>query len=415
MPNLKLKLPSRNWLIFLSISGTFTSLVLYDKYEKKRAQKKWCTLVSHLAREPLDSRSMPRRLTVYLSAPPGDGLKASRDYFTEYVKPVLVAGALDWDVVEGRREGEVRAGLAEKIRKWRRKHGEGVQVTTPEEADVEAIVETVRQGVGGSEWVGMKGDLVIGRHTWKEYIRGLHEGWLGPVESPATPTPEIAAHNSPPESPVAADGEQASPATDDASPTASPTAPATEAEASEPPSKQAVTPALITPTAYASASPPQSLPQTFDPSTPLPLPHILGFLNTPTRLYRFLTRRHLAEQIGRETAAIVLAAQTRPYSTASTASTASEFIDPDTSSSATALTEQARTLEGEERDWIKSIRKRAAGDETERVWLDEVVLDPRVAARMSRFELASEDEARAARIGEGKEGARDEGGDGSGE
>jgi hypothetical protein len=30
---------------------------------------------------------------------------------------------------------------------------------------------------------GPKGDLVIGRHTWKEYIRGLHEGWLGPLDA----------------------------------------------------------------------------------------------------------------------------------------------------------------------------------------------------------------------------------------
>lgn len=58
------------------------------------------------------------------SAPPGDGLRAAREHFHEYVKPILVAGAVDWEVIEGRKEGDVRAGLAAKIRRLRRRNGE---------------------------------------------------------------------------------------------------------------------------------------------------------------------------------------------------------------------------------------------------------------------------------------------------
>ena len=82
-------------------------------------------MVSYLAREPLPTTQLPRKFTVFLCAPPGDGLRSAREYFQEYIKPVLVAAAVDWDVVEGRREGEVRAGLAARVRALRRKHGEG--------------------------------------------------------------------------------------------------------------------------------------------------------------------------------------------------------------------------------------------------------------------------------------------------
>lgn len=160
---------------------------MYDRHQRKLAERKWCTLVSHLAREPLPVNSLQRKLTIYLSAPPGDGLRSAREYFQEYIKPVLVAAALDWEVVEGRREGDVRAGTAERVRKLRRKGGEAGQAE--EEEDAETLVDQTRYRTGIRDLDGVKGDIVIGRHTWKEYIRGLHEGWLGPLDPP--PNPEL--------------------------------------------------------------------------------------------------------------------------------------------------------------------------------------------------------------------------------
>src|SRR2546423_13753441 len=86
MPNFRFKLPSRNWMIFLSITGSFAAAVIYDKRETKRAQQKWCKLVSHLSEEPIEVNTLPRRLTVFLAAPPGDGLSPSRELFKQYVK-----------------------------------------------------------------------------------------------------------------------------------------------------------------------------------------------------------------------------------------------------------------------------------------------------------------------------------------
>ncbi len=126
---------------------------------------------------------MPRKLTIYLSAPPGDGLRTAQDHFTEYVKPILAASGLDWDYVQGRMQGDVRAVVAERMRKarrgWENEPEDASHIPTNDE-----LVEMHRKTRNISEYDGVRGDVVIGRHTWKEYVRGLHEGWLGPLVAP---------------------------------------------------------------------------------------------------------------------------------------------------------------------------------------------------------------------------------------
>jgi import inner membrane translocase subunit TIM54 len=55
-------------------------------------------------------------------------------------------------------------------------------------------------------------------------------------------------------------------------------------------------------------------------------------------------------------------------------------------------------LEFEEPEWHKSVRERKEDDTRERIWLDEMVLDPRIAERMRKFVLEPEVEERAKRI-----------------
>lgn len=395
--NFRPRLPSRNWMIFLSITATFTAAVIYDKREKKRAQRKWCKLVEHIAKEPLGRQEMPRKLTVFLESPPGDGLRTAQDHFKEYVKPILVASGLDWEFIQGRKEGDVRAELAEKIRNSR---------IPPEERTEETVIDEVRRRSGIHEFDGIRGDIVIGRHTWKEYVRGLHEGWLGPVTEPPKPAeeksteepstfdkqmeppmetlPGITIHSTTGEDGNAPPDQASDPKPDDKS--KKPSQPAPFIKTSE----------------YQSAATPIDLPPEVSPSIPISFPHILGFLNTPKRLYRFLNRRVLADSIGRETAAIILGSY-RPYHTTSAS-------PPDTFSSdnpeespqsndqeAGQAAEQQTALLEEEKEWHKSIRVRVEG-EPERTWLEPVVLDPRIASRMRRFELDAADEARARSI-----------------
>lgn len=385
-------------MIFLSITGSWTAAVMYDRREKKRIQKKWAKLVEHIAQEPIDTHQLPRKLTVYVSAPPADGLVPARDHFHEYVKPILVAAALDWDAIEGRREGDVRAGLAERIRKLRKKRGE--TSSEPLEDGLEETLEGLRQRAGVREWDGPSGDIVIGRHTWKEYVRGLHEGWLGPLDTPAPtpaeaalttadfPVPQIEEPSDSPQSKVVH-------ATDDASPIAEldSSKPAEEEKPKEEenkPKKKKQPPPFITTAEYENATLSPSCPQALGPVAVIPQAHLLGFWNFPIRMYRFLNRRRVADTIGRETAAAVLGAY-RPFeSTGAISSNASEETNDGSQ------WEQQQLLAFEEPDWHKTARDRSKDEEgKERVWLDDMVLDSRIAERMKRFMLESTSEERA--------------------
>jgi import inner membrane translocase subunit TIM54 len=157
--------------------------------------------------------------------------------------------------------------------------------------------------------------------------------------------------------------------------------------------------AYISTADYPSAHLPSSLPQAFDSSVPIEFPHILGFFNTPIRMYRYLTQRHLAESIGSQVAALVLAGDARSYrdeSFSSDSEMSSASVD---STPSPGGFEQQTVLEWEEKEWHKSVRKRdEENPDKEREWLDDIVLDQRISTRMQRALLSPEDEARCQRI-----------------
>ncbi|KAL2153459.1 hypothetical protein VTH82DRAFT_4614 [Thermothelomyces myriococcoides] len=396
LPNLPRKLPSRNWMIFWTITGAFTTAIIYDKREKKRAIAKWSHAVEHLAKEPLPHDSLglaqPRKLTIYLSSPPGDGLRIAQDHYTEYVKPILAASGLDWEFVQGRREGDVRAYVAERVRRLRRSREQGDEPDPAKEPTKEEIVEAFRKSRGIKEYDGVRGDIVIGRHTWKEYLRGLHEGWLGPLSPPPEPEPL----------PTAVNAEQP---TED-KPAEDKSAEEKKVEEEEKKPKRPPQPKPYNTTAdYPSAVLPSVAPDAFDPSAPIREPHILGFLNTPTRLYRFLNRRKLADDIGREVAAVCLCTY-RGYQRLA-ADTNADSTNSPIATHEQQLWEQEKELAWEEKDWIKSIWKEddpksadasGAAEIPERVRAKPIVMDSRIAERMRRFQLRPEDEERANKI-----------------
>ncbi|KAA8567385.1 hypothetical protein EYC84_010405 [Monilinia fructicola] len=358
--NFRPRVPSRNWIIFLSITGSFTAAVIYDKREKKRAQRKWCRLVEHIAKEPLgDSRTMPRKLTVFLEGPPTDGLRVAQDHFKEYVKPILVASGLDWEFIQGRKEGDIRAELAEKIRNARLPFEESAEGQDP--------ILSTRRNAGIKEFDGPRGDIVLGRHTWKEYIRGLHEGWLGPLTEPPKPTADA------PEATETAVPKPEAPRPEAETPVDSLLGNTIHSKEKPAEDKNKKPSPFISTSDYASATLPSSFPSELDPSAAISFPHILGFLNTPTRLRRFLNRRHLADQIGRDTAAVILA-NYRPYHDSSSSSPSAASSDSESSEP-----EQSTLLKHEEKEWHKSIH-------------------PRIASRMRKAELTAEEEERAKRI-----------------
>ncbi|KAI8690758.1 hypothetical protein LRP88_08027 [Fusarium phalaenopsidis] len=381
LPNLPRKLPSRNWLIFWAITGTISAAIIYDKREKKRATAKWKHVVAPLAKDTISSASqLPRKLTIYLEAPPGDGLRVAQDHFIEYAKPVLAASGLDWEFVQGRQQGDVRAAVAEKIRRARRKD------ERPDEVDLqtdEATIEALRKKNSVPEYEGTKGDIIFGRHTWKEYVRGLHEGWLGPLDPPAKPEPETtttAVEGSPEGVQTEGEGEKPEEKKEDE-----------KKEDEKKPERPPQPPPYNSPDDYSLASLPAQIPFEFSPSNPIPFPHRLGFRHTFVRLNRFFNRRKLADEIGREVAAVCFAASSR------------EWREAD------GQYEQQLVLQHEEKDWVKSVWENKAPKEDdsaaapavpvkEKIWASPLVVDARLMQRMRRFEISPEDEARAAQI-----------------
>ena len=392
----------------------------------------------HLTNDPLPTHKLQRKLTVFLEAPPGDGLRSAREHFNEYVKPVLSAASLDYEVVEGRRQGEIRAGLAEQIRRKRRRAGEtgAVPEQQEEHIDLESALASNREKTGVEQWDGIGGDLVVGRHAWKEYIRGLHEGWLGPLDNPqddqraesvpaadSQPQKQIDAPLTPDADALTTLGSDALSTTADDQHDSSDLSPAStegknagngqeERKEHELPSKPLVNPPRNTPSSYPTSHLASSTPAELTPSVAIAFPHLLGFLKTPIRMWRFLNRRYEADAIGRQTAAAVLATH-RPFRenepSVSTSSFNPDLVDGHnvhvTNDSLANRWEQQELLRHEEPDWPKSIRKRPDGEKARELeWLDPMVLDERIAARMRLFEVDSENEERADRIGKGAKG-----------
>ncbi|KAL2758804.1 hypothetical protein ACRALDRAFT_2040888 [Sodiomyces alcalophilus JCM 7366] len=384
LPSLPRKLPSRNWMIFFTVTGSFSAAVIYDRREKKRATARWARAVAPLASEPVPNPSqLPRKLTVMLSAPPGEGVRVAQDHFLEYIKPVLAASGLDWEFIQGRAQGDIRAAVAERIRRRRRLDEKPDELLEPTE---EAIREEVRRRNNIPEYVGDAGDIVIGRNTWKEYIRGLHEGWLGPLDLPP--------HLQPPPPPPPAEEEATT--TEDGATAENQDKKKEEEEKEKKPERPPQPLPHNTTDEYSDSPLPRTIPGHFSPSAPIQFPHILGFLNTPTRLVRFLNRRALADDIGRQVAAVCFAAN-REWREEAEASSDDRL----------ARREQELALEWEEKNWIKSVWKTEADDEEdkkagklpkEKVWTNPMVLDPRITSRMRRFELLPEDEERARAI-----------------
>jgi import inner membrane translocase subunit TIM54 len=417
--------------------GGWTGAVWYDRREKKRIQAKWCEAVLHVARQPLAADAMPRRLRVVLAATPGDSLLAAREHFYLYARPVLLAAGVDWVAVEGRKEGEVRAQIAEAIRARRAGAGEGM-CDVDEEEKVK-IIKEIRARLDVKDEAATAGDIIFGRNTWKEYVRGLHEGWLGPLRNPEPPNQQdqdtgVEDGKATSEAPAAKD--ESRPSSEDTTgtptgtsdPLSSETLPKLEGQdvlggdtASSPevepvqsndnvqsksdsqpsPSegekktdeavkKRTLPPPFIDSKSYADASLPPSLPNMLGPSVAVPYPVIFGFLNTPIRMWRFLNQRHLADQVGQQVAAAILASSTQ-YREAERP-VYEKADSPMASAQDSALCwEQEDVLQEEEWGWQKSFRKRDEKElEKERVWLDPVVLDSRIASRMAKFVVPSD-------------------------
>ncbi|THH28504.1 hypothetical protein EUX98_g5687 [Antrodiella citrinella] len=170
-------LPSRNWLIFLSVTSTVLGYYCYDRTESKRIRQVYVDRVKHLADAPLHSLACPRKVTVYGSKWPDDeDHDRCMKYFRKYVKPIFVAAAVDYEMVSGRRHGDLANRIAEDI-KARRRLDAGIDQSPPNPMNLPTLsLEQLRR----QELEG--GIVIVGRPSFKEYMTGLKRGWTESLE-----------------------------------------------------------------------------------------------------------------------------------------------------------------------------------------------------------------------------------------
>ncbi|OSX65593.1 hypothetical protein POSPLADRAFT_1065302 [Postia placenta MAD-698-R-SB12] len=166
------KLPSRNWLIFIGVTSTLTGYYLYDRQQCKRIRQEYVDKVKHFAEIPLHSMDYPRKVTVYGTKWPGDeDSDRSMLFFRKYVKPVLVAAAVDYEMIKGKRHGDLARRIAEDIKKRRRIE---LGLEPPPVMPV-VLPNTSAEDKRRRELEG--GVVIVGRLTFKEFMAGLKRGW----------------------------------------------------------------------------------------------------------------------------------------------------------------------------------------------------------------------------------------------
>ncbi|TFY60085.1 hypothetical protein EVJ58_g5373 [Rhodofomes roseus] len=167
-------LPSRNWLIFLGVTSTIAGYYIYDRRKCKEIRKEYVDKVKNLADVPLHSLDYPRKVTVYGSKWPADedydrGMK----YFRKYVKPILVAAAIDFEMINGRRHGDLARRIADDIKKRRRLELglDQPPIVLPHHSPEDQRRRELEGGI-----------VIVGRPTFKEFMAGLKRGWTERLE-----------------------------------------------------------------------------------------------------------------------------------------------------------------------------------------------------------------------------------------
>lgn len=95
-------------------------------------------------------------------------------YFRKYVKPIFVAAAIDYEMITGKRHGDLTDRIAEEIRKSRR-IDVGLDPTPTPDAfppnyPFRSLAQLRQERLEG-------GIVIVGRPAWKEFMAGLKKGW----------------------------------------------------------------------------------------------------------------------------------------------------------------------------------------------------------------------------------------------
>ncbi|KAE8271281.1 hypothetical protein A4X09_0g1050 [Tilletia walkeri] len=192
------RLPSRNLSLFLLTVSTISYLYYDDRQTCKRLKQSYIARVQHLAKEPLPSSGYPRKITVYGAMWPGDDdPDKSTLFFRRYVKPILVAAAIDWEVLHGTRPGGLARDLSARIFARRRQLAgiEGWSDDLSQSRDPlppnQPQPPTTPFSLTPEQQLQRELDgciVLLGRPALKEWAYGMKVGWSStlPLERPDT-------------------------------------------------------------------------------------------------------------------------------------------------------------------------------------------------------------------------------------
>lgn len=239
------KLPSRNWMIFWTVIGSLTGGIIYDKWKQRVLRDEFMEKYkNNNLNFPINEKH--RKLRIYVSPPPNDYLDESMKYFRRFVKPIINSSGIDFEIITMERQGDIRYKVAEEIRQLRREKAGllnnnennneneiGIEISNTSSSNVnnhinpifenfkvdeskkdennENEIKNLRDLYKPMDVLGVEkifgnfedrvlnvksedalvndvrnagGIICIGRGAYKEYINGVHEGLLGPLEEP---------------------------------------------------------------------------------------------------------------------------------------------------------------------------------------------------------------------------------------
>ncbi|EPQ26831.1 uncharacterized protein PFL1_05466 [Pseudozyma flocculosa PF-1] len=179
----KPRLPSRNWSIFLVTVGTLSYLYYDDRKQCRQIRRDYCDKVSHLAHESMRTNDWPRKVVVYTTKSPGDDdYDQALRYFKKYVKPILVAAAVDWEVTNGTKHGGLARELQARFQERRRKllglepwDATASDPNMPHSPFALTPQQQLQREIDG-------GIVLVGRPALKEWAWALKNGWGTPLE-----------------------------------------------------------------------------------------------------------------------------------------------------------------------------------------------------------------------------------------
>lgn len=347
---IKAKMPSRRWMSFWAFAASLGAYLGYDRYQVRLIRKEWMEKVSHLGEGSYDTNRLPRKLTIFVAPPPDGFLDESMKCFRKYVKPIINSAAIDMEVYTEEKQGEIRTAVASKIRELRqsrsnlelqghqdRSTGENLfthfqksflpWIRPNSDAGNDDVLVNRQELYSPVDVLGFYykygtmnvkrddesdpeksgGVICVGRGSYKEYIWGIHEGLLGPLEEPKRIELNVTTNDNSNDTEKPGEDDKHENVDEDKS-----------SEREKDQDEKSVSRPYVFPSEYGKCElapeldfgsvirNSKNVPVLFEqPVYAFLLPKVYGFLKTPEKIYNFFNRRKVAEDYCEKAAAIV--------------------------------------------------------------------------------------------------------------